>query len=209
VLLLDEPLAALDKKLREDTQFELIDIQMKLGLTFVIVTHDQEEAMTVADRIAVMNHGRIAQVATPAEIYEQPVSRYVADFVGDTNLIEGRVARADAGVVRLDCVGTGAVVEVNQDVTARAGDEAWFAIRPEKVAIGLDRPAGDVVNAVSGEVWDIGYLGDVSVYHVRLPTGATVKSTVTNRTRLVERPITWEDKVWLSWPRDAGVVLTQ
>ncbi|HZP19914.1 MAG TPA: ABC transporter ATP-binding protein [Bauldia sp.] len=209
VLLLDEPLGALDKKLREETQFELTDLQQKLGLTFVIVTHDQEEAMTVADRIAVMNHGRIAQVATPAEIYEQPNSRYVADFVGDINLLEGRIAEIGNGAVRMDCIGTGATVDVDQDVTAAKGDEAWFAIRPEKVAISLDRPEGQPVNGVAGEVWDIGYLGDVSVYHVRLPTGATVKSTVTNRTRLVERPITWDDKVWLSWSRDSGVVLTK
>jgi putrescine transport system ATP-binding protein len=209
VLLLDEPLGALDKKLREETQFELIDLQMTLGLTFIIVTHDQEEAMTLADRIAVMDQGRIVQVATPAEIYEQPNSRYVADFIGDINLLEGRLARDGKGGQRLDCVGTGAVVEVDQEVKAEPGDAAWFAIRPEKVAISLDRPADTSVNAVEGEVWDIGYLGDVSIYHVRLPTGATVKATVTNRTRLVERPISWDDKVWLSWPRDAGVVLTK
>jgi len=209
VLLLDEPLAALDKKLREETQFELIDLQQKLGLTFIIVTHDQEEAMTVADRIAVMNHGRIIQVATPAEIYEHPNSRYVADFIGDINLLEGRVTSTFDRTVRMECAGTGAVVEVDQGTEAAKGDAAWFAIRPEKVAISLDPPADAAVNTVSGEVWDIGYLGDVSVYHVRLPTGATVKSTVTNRTRLVERPITWEDKVWLSWSRDGGVVLTQ
>jgi putrescine transport system ATP-binding protein len=209
VLLLDEPLAALDKKLREETQFELTDLQQKLGLTFVIVTHDQEEAMTVADRIAVMNHGRIIQVATPAEIYEQPNSRYVADFIGDINLLEGRINSTFDHLVRMECAGTGAVVEVDQAVEAEKGDAAWFAIRPEKVAISLDPPAEGAVNTVSGEVWDIGYLGDVSIYHVRLPTGATVKSTVTNRTRLVERPITWDDKVWLSWQRDGGVVLTQ
>jgi putrescine transport system ATP-binding protein len=209
VLLLDEPLGALDKKLREETQFELTDLQQKLGLTFLIVTHDQEEAMTVADRIAVMDHGKIIQVATPSEVYEQPNSRYVADFIGDINLLEGRVASSAAGAVKLDCVGTGATVEVDQDLTAAAGDAAWFAVRPEKVAISLDHPPNGAVNAVEGEVWDIGYLGDVSVYHVRLPTGATVKSTVTNRTRLVERPITWDDKVWLSWARDGGVVLTK
>jgi len=209
VLLLDEPLGALDKKLREETQFELTDIQQNLGLTFLIVTHDQEEAMTVADRIAVMDQGEIVQVATPAEIYEQPNSRYVADFVGDINILEGRIAATDGGAVRLECVGTGATVEIDQDVSAAVGDTAWFAIRPEKIAISLDRPDDVAVNAVEGEVWDIGYLGDVSVYHVRLPSGATVKSTVTNRTRLVERPIGWDDKVWLSWSRDGGVMLTK
>jgi len=209
VLLLDEPLGALDKKLREETQFELTDLQQQLGLTFVIVTHDQEEAMTVADRIAVMDRGRIVQVATPAEIYEQPNSRYVADFIGDINMIEGRVVSTGGGLLRLDAVGTGTSLEVYQDLAIEAGDTAWFAIRPEKVAISLDRPPSGEINAVEGEVWDIGYLGDVSIYHVRLPTGVTVKSTVTNRTRLVERPIGWDDKVWLSWTRDSGVVLTK
>ena len=198
---------ALARSLAKKPKVLLLD--EPLGLTFLIVTHDQEEAMTVADRIAVMNHGRIVQVATPAEIYEQPNSRYVADFIGDINLIEGCVTVAANGLVRLDCVGTGGAVEIAQELAAKPGDTAWLAIRPEKVAIALDRPAASSVNCLSGEVWDIGYLGDVSIYHVRLPTGATVKATVTNRTRLVERPITWDDKVWLSWGRDGGVVLTQ
>ncbi len=209
VLLLDEPLGALDRKLREETQFELTDLQQKLGLTFLIVTHDQEEAMTVADRIAVMEHGRIVQVATPAEIYEQPNSRYVADFIGDINLIEGRVTSAGSGLVKLQSSDTGAAIEVEQKNEAQVGETAWFAIRPEKVSIALQPPPAGAVNVLAGEVWDIGYLGDVSIYHVRLPTGATVKATVTNQTRLVERPITWEDKVWLTWARDGGVVLTK
>jgi putrescine transport system ATP-binding protein len=209
VLLLDEPLGALDRKLREETQFELVDLQVKLGLTFLIVTHDQEEAMTVADRIAVMDRGRLIQVATPAEVYEQPASRYVADFIGDINVIEGRVAANDAGVVRLESPATGMVVEVAQDIKERPGAQAWFAIRPEKVAIALDKPVDAGSNCVAGEVWDIGYLGDVSIYHVRLASGSTMKSTITNRTRLVERPITWDDKVWLFWQRDAGIVLTE
>ena len=208
VLLLDEPLGALDRKLREETQFELTDLQVDLGLTFIIVTHDQEEAMTLADRIAVMNHGKIVQVGTPAEIYEQPNSRYVADFIGNINLLEGRVVNAAGGSVRMDCGGTGATVGVDQDLSASPGDTAWFAIRPEKIGVSLSPPVDRSMNAVEGQVWDIGYLGDVSVYHVRLPTGATVKATVTNATRLVERPITWDDNVWLTWSRDGGVVLT-
>jgi putrescine transport system ATP-binding protein len=208
VLLLDEPLGALDKKLREETQFELTDLQVDLGLTFIIVTHDQEEAMTLADRIAVMDHGRIVQVGTPAEIYEQPNSRYVADFIGNINLIEARVVTNVAGQVRMDATGTGAVVDAHQQMAAATGDTVWFAIRPEKVAVSHEAPAHEGVNAVQGEVWDIGYLGDISVYHVRLPTGATVKATIANRSRIVDRPITWHDKVWLSWTHDAGVVLT-
>jgi putrescine transport system ATP-binding protein len=209
VLLLDEPLGALDKKLREETQFELIDLQQKLGLTFLIVTHDQEEAMTVADRIAVMNHGRIVQVATPAEIYEQPNSRYVADFIGNVNLIEGKVAAIASGATRIEAPEAGVVVEVDQAVEAKVGDQVWFAIRPEKVRISLDAPLPGSPNTLAGEVWDIGYLGDVSIYHVRLANGVTITATVTNQTRVVERPITWEDKVWLTWSRDGGVVLTK
>jgi putrescine transport system ATP-binding protein len=209
VLLLDEPLGALDKKLREETQFELTDLQVDLGLTFLIVTHDQEEAMTLADRIAVMNQGKIIQIGTPAEIYEQPNSRYVADFIGDINLLEGRIASTAGGAVRLDCAGTGATVAVTQELSASAGDGAWFAIRPEKVSVSLEKPADVGVNALAGEVNDIGYLGDISVYHVKLPTGATMKATLTNRTRMVERPITWHDKVWLTWAPDSGVILTQ
>jgi putrescine transport system ATP-binding protein len=209
VLLLDEPLGALDKKLREETQFELIDLQQKLGLTFLIVTHDQEEAMTVADRIAVMDHGRVIQVATPAEIYEQPNSRYVADFIGNINLIEGKVSASAAGATRIDAPEAGAVIEIDQAVEAKVGDQVWFAIRPEKIRISLDAPLPGSPNTLSGEVWDIGYLGDVSIYHVRLANGSTVTATVTNQTRVVERPITWEDKVWLTWSRNGGVVLTR
>jgi putrescine transport system ATP-binding protein len=208
VLLLDEPLGALDKKLREETQFELTDLQVDLGLTFVIVTHDQEEAMTLADRIAVMNHGKIVQVGTPAEIYEQPNSKYVADFIGNINLIEGKVISAGGGTVALDCGAVGAKVQVNQELAAAPGSDAWFAVRPEKIGVSLTPPADQSVNAVAGQVWDIGYLGDISVYHVRLASGVTVKATVTNATRLVERPITWDDNVWLTWSRDSGVVLT-
>jgi putrescine transport system ATP-binding protein len=209
VLLLDEPLGALDRKLREETQFELSDLQVDLGMTFIIVTHDQEEAMTLADRIAVMDHGKIVQIGTPAEIYEQPNSRYVADFIGTINLLEGTIAAANGGAIQIRHGGTGTVIDVDlQDVQASVGDAAWFAVRPEKVAISLSAPADPSVNAVQGEVWDIEYLGDVSIYHVRLPSGATLKATVANATRLVERPITWEDKVWLTWSRDGGVVLT-
>ncbi|MCB1489822.1 MAG: ABC transporter ATP-binding protein [Bauldia sp.] len=209
VLLLDEPLGALDKKLREETQFELVDLQQKLGLTFLIVTHDQEEAMTVADRVAIMDQGRIMQVATPAEVYEQPNSRYVADFIGDINLLEGRIVDCANGRVLLDCGESAGMIEVEQTMERGTGEDAWFAIRPEKISLSLDPPAAATVNCIAGEVWDIGYLGDVSIYHVRLPNGMTMKSTVTNRTRLVERPIGWDDKVWLTWPHDAGVVLTR
>jgi putrescine transport system ATP-binding protein len=212
VLLLDEPLGALDKKLREETQFELMDIQHTLGLTFLIVTHDQEEAMTVSDRIAVMEKGEIMQVATPAEIYEAPNSRYVADFIGDINILEGVVRETDSalgapGVVTIDC--DGIQVAVEQECQAITGDRVAFAIRPEKVRISPDQPVDSSANAVYGEVWDIGYLGDFSVFLVRMEDGRIVRAAQANVTRLVDRPITFGDMVWLTWSRDAGIVLTR
>ncbi len=206
VLLLDEPLAALDKKLREETQFELISLQETLGLTFVIVTHDQEEAMTVADRISVMDQGRIVQVASPAEIYEAPNSRYVADFIGSVNILEGTVEAAGPGKLRLAAEG-GLRIETMSAAAISEGQKAWFAVRPEKIRIGHDAPAAPAVNAVAGQVWDIAYLGDMSVYHVRLASGKLVRASLLNAARTVERPIAWEDRVWLSWAPDAGLVL--
>ncbi len=208
VLLLDEPLAALDKKLREETQFELMHLQETLGLTFIIVTHDQQEAMTVADRIGVMDQGRLIQVATPPEIYEQPNSRWIADFIGDVNLLEGRVvdtgaagtvvASADAGPLRATC-----------SPAAKQGDAVAVALRPEKVRIAREPPAAVGENCVAGTVWDIGYLGDLSIYKVRLDTGFMMKAAVANLTRLVERQIGWDDRVWLTWASEAAVVLTR
>ena len=209
VLLLDEPLAALDKKLREETQFELIGLQETLGLTFVIVTHDQEEAMTVADRISVMDHGRIVQVAPPAEIYEAPNSRYVADFIGSVNLFEGVVEAGGPGRMRLAAKDGFAIETANGSAASGRGETAWFAVRPEKVRIAHEPPAETGVNAVAGEVWDIGYLGDMSLYNVRLDSGKRVRASLMNAARTVERPIAWEDRVWLSWAPDAGVVLRE
>ena len=205
VLLLDEPLAALDKKLREQTQFELIELQRRLGTTFLIVTHDQEEAMTVAGRIAVMDHGRIVQVGTPAEIYEQPNSRYVAEFVGDVNLIEAKVTARSGDDMEL-ASDLGVAIRVRTGIEAKVGDTVWVALRPEKVVLALERPADASTNAVEGRVHDIGYLGDLSIYHVRLADGALFKVSRSNATRL---PIGWDDAVWLSWAPDAGVVLTR
>jgi putrescine transport system ATP-binding protein len=208
VLLLDEPLAALDKKLREETQLELMHLQQKLGTTFVIVTHDQEEAMTMADRIAVMDHGRLVQVAPPAEIYEQPNCRYVADFVGDMNLIEAKVAAVAANETTLISGSLPSSIRIGQKVDARAGDTVWLALRPEKMRISLAAPIETNANCAQGVVHDIAYLGDFSVYHVRLADGTLLKAAQPNLTRLVERPIGWDDHVYLSWMPDAGVVLT-
>ncbi|NTE54335.1 ABC transporter ATP-binding protein [Agrobacterium tumefaciens] len=212
VLLLDEPLGALDKKLREETQFELMDIQTNLGLTFLIVTHDQEEAMTVSDRIAVMDKGIVVQVATPAEIYEAPNSRYVADFIGDINIFDAKVVAnasdiGKPGLVTLDC--DGLKVAVEQECAAATGSQVAYAIRPEKVRISLDQPADSSVNSAYGEVWDIGYLGDFSVFIVKLADGRVLRAAQANVSRLVDRPITFGDMVWLNWKPDSGLVLTR
>jgi putrescine transport system ATP-binding protein len=207
VLLLDEPLGALDKKLREKAQFELVNIQETLGVTFVIVTHDQEEAMTVASRIAIMNEGRIVQVGTPAEIYELPGSRFVADFIGDVNMIEGRVDEIGEQGMTIDSPQAGCTLRTDRTAAAATGQTVWAAIRPEKLRIDKEPPADRSANCVSGTVWDIAYLGDVSVYHIRLESGHVLRATAANRRRLVERPISWEEQVWLSWDADAAVVL--
>jgi putrescine transport system ATP-binding protein len=207
VLLLDEPLAALDKKLRGETQFELVHLKQELGLTFVIVTHDQEEAMTVADRIAVMNHGRLMQVATPPELYEQPNSRWVADFVGDVNLIEGRVVEVGESGTLIESATIGRM-RAGAPQGAKAGDTIWVALRPEKLRILRVKPAA-TENCVSGVVRDIAYLGDLSVYKVALDNGFVMEGATANLTRLIERPISWDDRVWLTWDASAGIVLTQ
>jgi putrescine transport system ATP-binding protein len=206
VLLLDEPLAALDKKLRGETQFELMRLKEELGLTFVIVTHDQQEAMTVADRIAVMDHGRLIQVATPAEIYEQPNSRWVADFIGDVNLIEGRVIKVAVETM----IASAAAGQLRATSSAaQPGDTVWVALRPEKIRIAHERPPSAEANCVDGQVWSIGYLGDLSIYKVQLDSGFVVQAAVANVSRVVERPIGWGDRVWLTWAPDAAVVLTR
>ncbi len=206
VLLLDEPLGALDKKLRQETQFELMDIQMELGTTFLMVTHDQEEAMTMADRIAVMDHGRIVQVATPGEIYEQPNSRYVAEFVGDINMFEGRVVQAAGGEVRL-ASGEAGMLAVATDAAPARDTTAWIAVRPEKTRLSPEPPPPGTANHLAGTVYDIAYLGDWTIYLVALPGGRIVRASQANATRTVERPMTWDDPVHLWWTPDAGVLL--
>ncbi len=199
LLLLDEPLGALDKKLREETQFELMEIQETTGTTFVIVTHDQEEAMTVASRVAVMREGRIVQVDMPERIYEAPNSVYVADFIGDVNLLKGRARQNGSGVI----------VDVADGVSLTAEGEAegpvTYAVRPEKISISGERP--EMPNAVRGKVIDIGYLGGSSTYHVELPSGHVVKAATANTRRVAARAFDWEDEVWLGWSDTAGLVL--
>ncbi|GGE33928.1 polyamine-transporting ATPase [Agaricicola taiwanensis] len=209
VLLLDEPLGALDKKLRQDTQFELMDIQVTLGLTFLIVTHDQEEAMTVADRVAVMDKGKLIQVATPGEIYEQPNSRYVADFIGDINIIEGRITGASGGRVTIGSAEAEAPLTVASEADLAKDTTAWIAVRPEKTRLSLDAPPAGTANALTGTIFDIAYLGDWTVYLVQLPGGKILRVSQANMTRTVERPISWDDKVHLWWAPEAGVLLSR
>jgi putrescine transport system ATP-binding protein len=206
VLLLDEPLSALDRKLREETRFELMELQERLGLTFVIVTHDQEEAMTVANRIGLMNQGRLVQVATPSEIYEQPNSRWVADFIGDVNLIEGRVAEKTPTLTIIASTSVGTMRAAASGT--KVGDTVAVALRPEKIRIGRDVPPASM-NAIEGEVSAIGYLGDFSIYRLKLADGFVMEAAAANVARVVERPVSIGDRVWLSWAPDAGVVLTR
>ena len=206
LLLLDEPLGALDRKLREETQFELMDIQEKTGTTFVIVTHDQEEAMTVASRVAVMDHGKLMQVDTPDRLYEYPASVYVADFIGDVNLIEGKAEpQGDDSDLIHWCENTPPLFS-KTDTQLAKGESCTVAIRPEKITISAERPE-DAANAVQGQIIDIAYLGNLSTYHVRLVNGQMIKAQTANTRRISRRTYTWDDQVWLSWTATAGVLL--
>jgi spermidine/putrescine ABC transporter ATP-binding subunit len=207
VLLLDEPLSALDKKLRGETQFELINIQEQLGITFLIVTHDQEEAMILSSRIAVMDHGRIVQVGTETEIYEFPNSRYVAEFIGEVNIFKGWITESGADHVRIRSEEAHCEIFSDHGISAQNGAMVWVAIRPEKLTITLRPPADPMVNCLRGEVVDIGYLGNRSIYHVKLGTGKIVTATHTNQTRSIEHAITWEAQVYLTWRADSSVIL--
>jgi putrescine transport system ATP-binding protein len=212
LLLLDEPLAALDKKLREHTQFELLNIQQRLGVTFIVVTHDQEEAMTLGQRLGVMNHGRIAQVGTPADIYESPATRFVADFIGSVNMFEGRVSEEGADFVRIECAELGGAVWAERTVRCASGATVWAAIRPEKINISRQAPPGVATageNGVRGTVREIAYMGDMSIYLVQIASGRMMRVTLPNTMRGGERPIAREESVWLSWHGSSPVVLTE
>ncbi len=207
LLLLDEPLAALDKKLREETQFELVNIQEKLGVTFVVVTHDQEEAMTLATRIGVMRNGVIEQIAEPREIYEYPLNRFVADFIGSVNMFEGVVSETDPDRTLIRCEDADITINVSHGVSCSPNQRLWFALRPEKPEISRHRPDG-VDNVVEGVVEEIAYRGNLSIFRVRLKTGKQIDLTRTNQERSAEEPITWDDPVFVSWDAASGVVLT-
>jgi putrescine transport system ATP-binding protein len=213
LLLLDEPLAALDKKLRERTQFELLSIQQRLGVTFIVVTHDQEEAMTLGQRLGVMNHGRIAQVGTPSDIYESPSTRFVADFIGSVNMFEGQVSEEGGDFVRIHCDELGCHVRAERAVSSAAGATVWTAIRPEKINISRRAPAAAATlageNSVRGTVREIAYMGDMSIYLVEIGSGKLMRVTLPNTSRRGERPIARGESVWLSWHGSSPVVLTE
>ena len=207
LLLLDEPLGALDKKLREETQFELIKIQESLGVTFVVVTHDQEEAMTLSSRIGVMTAGEIVQVGTPREIYEYPQNRFVADFIGSVNIFEGRIAEDGESHVIVASPEAGLDIYVPHSISGVIGQKVAVAVRPEKVVISKD-DLGSLRNKLIGTVDEIAYMGDASVYQIRLDNGKRVRVTQTNLTRSEESTLNYGDRVNLGWDGSAGVVVT-
>jgi putrescine transport system ATP-binding protein len=204
VFLLDEPLGALDKKLRDETQFELMALQQRLGLTFIIVTHDQEEAMTMAGRLGVMHAGKLVQVGSPAEIYEDPKTRWVAEFIGDVNLFDGTISGRQGGLASIDTK-AGRLVAARKDGFHK-GQTVSVAVRPEKIEI-LREPKTDALNMLHGHVVDIAYLGDLSVYKIRDQHGMIVKASVANKDRRASGLLHRGDEAWLSFVPDAAVLL--
>ena len=198
LLLLDEPLGALDKKLREHTQFEIANIQYKLGITFVVVTHDQEEAMTLASRIAVMDKGVIRQIGSPSDIYEHPNSRFVADFIGSANMVEAEVTKADGAGTEVLSPSLGHSILVASSGYTK-GDKVTLAFRPEKVSISRKKPAA-AKNVLKGTVQDFGYFGKDSLYRIKLPTGHVLSVNAVNAERAAaeQAVATWEDEVYLT-----------
>jgi len=206
LLLLDEPLGALDKRLREATQFELVNLQERIGITFVTVTHDQEEAMTMSTRIAVMDAGQIIQVDTPTGIYEFPNSRLVAQFIGSVNLFEGKIIEQIGDEAIIEAHG-GTMMRMRSPMPHATGTPVSVAIRPEKIRLARDYQEG-AVNQVRGVVEDIAYLGDVSIYHVRISAEQMVEMTLANVHPRAEQALTWDQEVAMEWAPTSGVVLT-
>jgi putrescine transport system ATP-binding protein len=220
LLLLDEPLAALDRKLRERTQFELLNIQERLGVTFIVVTHDQEEAMTLASRMGVMEHGRIVQVGTPSQIYESPVNRFVADFIGSVNLLEGKVTALSSHEITLRCESFGCTIRAARPTECAAGDTVWAAIRPEKIALTAGERSGEersvgrsgeapADNRVRGTVREVAYMGDVSICLVEIDSGKMLRVTLPNRSGLTLQRDLRHAPVTLSWDAASPVILTR
>jgi spermidine/putrescine transport system ATP-binding protein len=215
VLLLDEPLSALDAKLRDQMRSELTSLQEKVGITFIMVTHDQDEALAIATRCAVMNRGVLAQVATPADLYEFPNSRFVADFVGSVNMFEGVLAKDEQNEAEVRCAELSAPVYLDHGVTGARGSTVWVALRPEKIEMHKrnggeapkmeDAPAG--MNVVPGIIRDIVYLGSETNYEIELDSGRRVKTFRSNLTRYDQEDFTWDEPVWLAWHACSPAVL--
>ena len=206
VLLLDEPMAALDKKLRQSTQFELVDIQFQLGVTFIIVTHDQEEAMTLSDRIAIMEQGKFVQIGEPNSIYENPNSNFVADFIGNINLFNAKITSTNDDDASFYCEALGGEIVIKKSIQDRSVKDVTLALRPEKMIIQKESPSDEDTNFISGVVEDFGYFGNLSIYRVRTNNGDIIQVSKQNRMR-AEQPIKWEDEVYLSWENENLIIL--
>ncbi|MGF6148884.1 Spermidine/putrescine import ATP-binding protein PotA [Kingella potus] len=212
LLLLDEPLGALDKKLRQQTQLELVNTLEKVGVTCIMVTHDQEEAMTMATRVAIMSDGELQQVDTPSNIYDYPNSRFTAEFIGETNIFEGTVAHKDDSHTLIDCPELPSKVYTDQKFEAQNGQTVWVSIRPEDIDLHKEKPAHrDTHNWAKGTVKDIAYLGSYAIYHVQTDSGRIVKSQVPAPYWYVRNiaPPTWGDEVYLDWPENQPTPLTR
>ena len=211
LLLLDEPLGALDKKLREETQIELVNIIEEVGVTCVMVTHDQEEAMTMASRIAIMSEGKVLQVGAPADIYETPATRFVADFIGNVNLMDGTLAEDEAYHCVIDCQDIKHYV--GHGITGTAGMPVTVAVRPEKIHLSPHAPSDEDLaagfNRAKGVVKNLSYFGSFTVYHLELPSGRMLKISQNNTQRHREHELTWGSEAWAHWSRQSQVVLTQ
>jgi putrescine transport system ATP-binding protein len=207
LLLLDEPLGALDKKLREHTQFELVNLQEQLGVTFMVVTHDQEEAMTLSTRIGVMEAGRIVQIGTPKDIYEYPNCKFVAEFIGNVNMFQGQMIEDEPDHVRIATPEMEGTIYVNHGVSAASDAVVWAAVRPEKIQLSIEPPQQQD-NVTRGVVKEIAYMGDMSIYLVQLGTGKMMRVTQPNAHRHAD-DITWDQQVYLHWHASSPVVLIE
>lgn len=209
VLLLDEPLAALDKKLREQTQFELMKLQDQLGITFVVVTHDQEEAMTLATRIAVMNAGNFVQIGSPSEVYEFPLNHFVADFFGSINIFDATVHSSEGEHITVTLEGSGTQIRTRHALPLASGSACMVGIRPEKLLISKERPTLEGHTVTSGVVEELAYYGNRSIYRVRSENGRIIQVSAQNYQRSAALLLEWDDEVFISWESSCSVVLTE